>query len=296
MNERVKKEVVNYILIGILAIGFALMYQLFIIPNKFAPAGLNGIATMVQYKLGFSVGYFSLLINVPLCIYAYFCVNKEFALKSLCFCVSYSLSYLLLQQLDLSAVQYDANGVDTVFPCLLAGICGGCVYGLCVRFNASTGGTDIVSKAISAKRPLLNFFWVTFALNAVVAFVSLFVYGTDGGSFEVDYKPACLCILYCFMSSFLGSRILQGYHTAYKFMIVTPHAEALEKDIIAYLQHGATRLNGKGIYSDDDKVVLMCVVNKHQIVDFKNILKKYPDTFTFIETVNETVGNFKKIK
>ncbi len=295
-GKAVRKNVVEYSAICIIAIIFALMYQLFIIPNRFAPAGLNGIATMIQHKLGFSVGYFSLIINIPLCIYAYFCVNKSFALRSLAFCLAYSISYLLFQRIDMSAIEYDAQGIDTIFPCLIAGLFGGFTYGSCVRLNASTGGTDIVSKGISQKKPMLDFFWLTFVINAVVAFVSLFVYGTDGGKFELDYKPACLCILYCFMSSFLGGRILQGYKTAYKFIVITRNAEELEEDILRYLHHSATRLYGKGVYSEDDKVVLLCVVNKHQIADFKNILKKYPGTFTLIETVNETLGNFKKIK
>ncbi len=295
-GRRLRRSIFEYFAICGMAIVFALMYQLFVVPNKFAPAGINGIATMVQYKLGFSIGYFSLIINVPLCIYAYFCVNKEFALRSLAFCLAYSLSYLLFQQLDLSAIVYDTDGHDTVFPCLIAGLIGGGVYGICFRLNASTGGTDIVSKGISKKKPTLNFFWITFALNAVVAVVSLFIYGSGEGGFSIDYKPACLCVLYCFLSSFLGNRILQGYKVAYKFLIVSPHTDKIEQEIIERLQHSATRVNGKGIYSEDDKEVLICVVNKHQIVDFKNILRKYPDTFTMIETVSETVGNFKKIK
>ncbi len=295
-SNSLRKNIVDYSAICVVAALLALIYHLFIVPNRFAPAGLNGIATMVQYKLGFSIGYFSLIINIPLCIFAYFCVNKEFAIKSLTFCLTYSGVYLLLGQFDLSAIQYNANDVDTIFPCLIAGLFGGFTYGTCVRLNASTGGTDIVSKAISQKKPMLDFFWITFTINAIVAFVSLFVYGTDGDGFQLDYKPACLCILYCFMSSFLGGRILQGHKTAYKFIVITRHAEELEEDILKHLHHSATRLYGKGVYSEDDKVVLLCVVNKHQIADFKNILKKYPGTFTLIETVNETVGNFKKIK
>ncbi len=296
-RKKIGKTIVQYSFICGIAIAFAMMYRLFVIPNNFAPAGLNGIATMVQHKLGFSIGYFSLIINVPLCIYAYFFVNKEFALKSLTFCLAYSLSYLVFQKIEaLDAIEYRTNGHDTIYPCLIAGLMGGAVYGFCVRLNASTGGTDIVSKAISQRKPMLNFFWVTFCINVVVAVISLFVYGTDGGGFKLDYRPACLCILYCFMSSFLGGRILQGYQTAYKFIIITKHIDELEKDILKSLRHSATRLSGEGIYSEDKKEVLLCVVNKHQISDFKNILKKYPETFAVIETVNETVGNFKKIK
>ncbi len=297
-KARIKREIFDYAKICVIAILFALMYQLFIIPNDFAPAGLNGIATMIQYKFGFSIGYFSLIINVPLCIFAYFKVEKEFALRSLAFCLAYSGSYLLFQKFDLSAITYNANGIDTIFPCLIAGMASGFVYGMCFRVNASTGGTDIVAKGISKKKPMLDFFWIIFAINAAVAFASLFVYGTgraDGG-FQLEYKPAALCILYCFMSSFIGSRFLQGSRTAYKFMIITSHGEELEEEILHKLRHSATRLHGEGIYSETEKEILMCVVNKHQLVEFKNILKKYPDTFAFIETVNETVGNFKRIK
>ncbi len=296
-TSKIKKAVVEYAVIILIAAGLALMYQIFIIPNDFAPAGLNGIATMIQYKFNFSIGYFSIIINIPLCVLAYFVVSKRFAVRSLVFCLTYSGVYLVLQQFDISDVQYDANGVDTIFPCLIAGLFSGFVYGVCARLSASTGGTDIVSKAISVKKPFLNFFWITFVLNAVVAVASLFVYGTgEDGTFALDYKPACLCILYCFMSSFLGNKILQGTKGAYQFIIVTQHSEQIEKEILETLHHSATRLHGTGVYSDQGKDILMCVVNKHQVIEFKNILKKYPDTFAFIEMVNETVGNFKKIK
>ena len=61
-------------------------------------------------------------------------------------------------------------------------------------------------RIISTKKPELNFFWVTFALNAVVAAISFFVYAeTDAsGHLIYNYKPVCLCILYCFISSFVG--------------------------------------------------------------------------------------------
>ncbi len=293
----VKRYIIDFLLIFAIAVLLALTYTIFIIPNDFAPAGINGIATMVQKKLGFSIGYFSLIVNVPLCILAYFFVNKQFAIKSLVFCLVYSGSYLLFTKvIDFTTFQYNAKGVNTIFPCLIAGMIGGLVYGLCFRVNACTGGTDIVAKWISQKKPLLNFFWITFAMNAVVAFSSLFVFVESESAQIFSYEPVCLCMLYCFLSSFIGNRILQGYKTAYLFTIVTEHPDEIENDIITILHHSATRIKGNGIYSGSEKVVLSCVVNKHQVVDFKSILSKYSNTFTYIELINETVGNFKKIK
>lgn len=293
----------EYVFIVLLGLLLSCSYLLFITPNHFAPAGINGIAVMVQYTLNFSIGFMSLIINVPLCIFAYFFVDKKFAVKTFVFCVCYSLFYLLLQYMfnkypTLKAYQYDAfaenkNGIDTIYPVLIAGLISGFCYGLLFRFNGSTGGTDIIAKYISKKRPYLNFFWVMFILNALVAICSMFVYSENG---IIDYKPACLCMLYCFTSSFIGNLMLKGYKSAYKFIIVSKNVAEIEKEIIENLHHSATRINGKGIYSGEQKQVLLCIVNKHQIVDFSIIIKKYPDTFAFIENVNETLGNFKKIK
>ena len=52
----------TYFVIALIAVISALNYELFIFPNKFAPAGLNGICTMIQYVFGINVGYMSLII------------------------------------------------------------------------------------------------------------------------------------------------------------------------------------------------------------------------------------------
>ena len=79
-------EILAILKIVAVAVLLAFNYQLFIVENGFAPAGLNGIATMIQYKTGFSIGYVSLLINIPLCVFAFFFLLKQFGyLGDLCF-------------------------------------------------------------------------------------------------------------------------------------------------------------------------------------------------------------------
>lgn len=291
-------KLLSYLSIAFSAILLAFVYQLFIVKNGFAPAGLNGIATMVQYKTGFSIGFMSLIINIPLCVLAYFLISKRFALRSLCFCLVYSVVFLYLQELGLEQFQYNAQGHDTIYPVILSGVLSGFVYGVCFRNRASTGGTDIVSKYISKKKPDLNFFWITFALNTLVAFASFFVYAEQGtdGSIIYNYKPVCLCVMYCFLSSYVGSVILKGFKTACKFTIITSHPKDITQDVIETLHHSCTEIAAVGSYNKEEKTVLICIINKHQIVDFQNILNKYDNTFSFSETVNETYGNFKKIK
>ncbi len=297
VNFDKKTQVIEYLAIICIGIIFALSYTLFVTPNHFAPAGINGIAVMVQYKLGFSIAYMSLIINVPLCVIAYFLVDKRFAVKTLTFCLAYSFSYLFLSTVDLSRFIYDANNVDTIYPVIISGLISGFSYGMLFRFNSCTGGTDIISRWISKKNPHLNFFWVTFTLNAVVAMLSYFVYSNEiDGVIIYDYKPVCLCLLYCFLSSFMGNRVISGIKKAYKFIIVTDTPDEIEKQITKNFHHSATRLNGIGSFSGKEKYVLICAVNKHQAIDFQNMLKKYPNTFTFMEIIDGTIGNFKHVK
>ena len=286
------KKVFPYLQILFSAVLLAFVYYVFIITNNFAPAGLNGIATMIQYKTGFSISYMSLLINIPLSVLAYFLVQKDFAVKTFLFSVVYSAAFLLLQNSDLTFIQYNALGHDTIYPVILSGVLGGAVYGTCFRNNASTGGTDVISRYINKVRPETNFFVVTFLLNGVVAISSIFVY-SEG---VLNYKPMALCILYCFLSSFVGNLLLKTTKTAYKFTVITAHKEELVEEITKSLHHGCTELDVTGSYTGSKRTMLICVVNKHQLHDFQNILAKYPDTFSYFEVVSETYGNFKHIK
>ena len=298
MAKKSLKAIQEYAAIVLLAAASACVYHLFVIRNNFAPAGLNGIATMIQYKTGFSIGYMTLLINIPLCVLAYFTVDRRFAVRSLSYCLVYSCTYLILQNLDLTAIQYDTHGHDTIYPVILSGVLSGAVHGLCIKNNGSTGGTDILSKYISKVRPELNFFYVVFCFNAAVAIISLFVYAESGDTSSVlfNYKPACLCILYCFISTYVGNQIIVGTQKAYKFTVITNHPEEITTEIFKVLRHGSTKVEAVGSYNNEERTILLCVVNRHQLADFKNILVKYKDTFSYCETVNETYGNFKRIK
>ena len=178
-KQKVRSRILDCLFMLVLAFLFALSYQLFIVKNQFAPSGFSGIATMVEYKTGFSVGYLTLILNVPLCIFAYFCITKEFAVKTFIFSVAYSLFLLVLQSLELSAFQYDAQGVDTIFPALIAGSVSGFVYGIAFRRNSSTGGTDVIAKYVSKRDTQLTFFWINFVAFITLLYVFFFILTTS---------------------------------------------------------------------------------------------------------------------
>ena len=117
-----KKALTYGVIMGI-AVVCALNYQLFVFPNKFAPSGLNGICTMIQYVTGINIGYLSLLINLPLALWVYRFVSKPLALRSMVYVLTFSVVSVLMDYVDLSRfVYYTENGTSAILGPLVAGI------------------------------------------------------------------------------------------------------------------------------------------------------------------------------
>lgn len=289
MKSSVGRQVKSYAVVVGMAVLMGLSYEFLVFPNAFAPAGINGLATMIQYVFHISVGYFSLVINIPLLLLAWKKVDRDFAIKSLTFVLVFSAVTLTLNQVDLSAVAYHTdNGNSAILGPVAAGVVSGAVYGTVIRQNGSTGGTDIVAAWVRKGHPEASLVWIIFGLNASVAVLSFFVYGCQ-------FEPVILCLIYCYLSSHISDRILKGGKRAIKFEVVTDQAEEIAHLLMAELRHGVTLLPAHGMYSEQPRKLLVCVVNCHQIVQFQKILERFPGSFAYVSEVNETVGNFKHI-
>ena len=281
------KKVLTYLVIVAIAMICALSYEVFIFPNKFAPAGLNGICTMVQYVFDISVGYLSLLINLPLAIWIYFSVSKPLALRSMVYVVTFSVALLVLDHVDLSAFAYSSQSSAILGP-LVGGIINGACYSQLLKASAYTGGTDFIAALIHKNHPEKSIFGLIFTMNAAVAILSYFVY---------DYKmePVILCILYSFASSTLSEKVVKSGRTAVRFEIITDHPQELSDAIIHKLRHSATLIPAKGVYSGRDTNVLICIVNRTQVAALSAIIRRHSNTFAVISQVNEVMGNFLHI-
>ena len=283
------KKILTYAVIVFVALVCALNYHLFVFPNQFAPAGLNGICTMVQYLSGISVGYLSLLINIPLALMVYFLVSKPLAIRSMVYVITSSVALVLLEYVDLAPFQYATeSGTSKILGPLVAGVIYGYCYRLLIQCSAYSGGTDFIAALIHKYKPEKSTIFLIFGLNSAVAMISYFVYG-------YQIEPVILCILYCFTSSTISDKLTKSGRSAIRFEIVTDYPRQIADEIITKLHHSATLIPGKGMYMGKEKNILICVVNRSQMTTLSRIVAKYPDTFTIMSSVNEVVGNFKKI-
>lgn len=281
------KIAASYIMVLLVAFVMALNYQLFVFPNSFAPAGVNGILTMIQYVLGIKVSFASIVINIPLALLTFFMDNKTRALRSLTYSIAFSAFLALLDNVDLSRFVYSTTISTFLGPAVAGLISGACGY-MMHTMNAHLGGTEFVAILIHRKKPSFNFFSVIFALNVAVAAISYFVY---------DYKiePVLLCIIYCYFSSAVRDNMDRKYQSAIRCEIVTEHPDELCDAVIHKLHHTATVYPAKGSFSGREKTVLICVVNPSQVTELARLVEKFPDSFVTLSQVSSVIGNFKRL-
>lgn len=283
------KKAWTYLVIVLLALGASLNYELFVFPNQFAPSGLNGICTMIQHISGISVGYLSLLINLPLALWCYIEVSKPIATRSMVYVLTFSLGLLILEHVDLSAFHYATeNGTSKILGPLVAGVIQGYVYSILMKASAYTGGTDFISAIVHKRNPNKSVLGFSFTLNVFVAIASYFVYG-------YQMEPVILCILYSFMSSTVGGRLQKSGREAICFEIITDYPEEITREIIEKTGHSTTMVPARGMYSGKETNMLICVVNKTQAAAVIDICRSYRNTFTIMDPVGQVVGNFKNM-
>ena len=281
----------DYLAIIAMAVLMALNYQVFILQNAFAPSGLNGLATMIQYLFHFSVGYFSLIINIPLAIACWLFVNRRFAVRTIIFTLTFSGALLLLQnRIDMSRFIYHTDdGRSTLLAPVVSGAINGFIYGTTIRHGGSTGGTDFIGEFVHKRWPGFSMTKVVLTLNVTIAGLSYFVY-------DFNIEPVVLCIIYSLLTSIVADRWVQSGKRAWRVEMITGHPEEVTKAVIEELHHSTTVLKAEGGYSHQGKTMLVCIINYSQIAHMESILSRFHDTFACVMPVNETLGNFRKIR
>ena len=253
----------------------------FLVPNKIAPGGVSGLATILHYTLNLPVGVVMLVINVLLFLVAFRQMGKKFAFKSL-----YST---VLLSLLLDIIQIPAPTTDRFLACVYGGVLMGIGIGLVFRGGASTGGTDLVARMIHKKFRTIGENWLLFILDfAVVVMAAIF--------FDTELALYALAAVY--LSSKLIELVSEGLRTPMAFYIISQKPEAISKRIIDEMERGVTALTGVGMYSGEQRNILFCILEgQHQVATLKRIIKEEDrKAFVSMTAVREVMGEgFKEL-
>lgn len=188
------------------------------------------------------------------------------------------------------------GGSERIVHGLLGAVAGGIFLGIALAVMlkqcGTSGGTSILASIINKKFRNLSVSMLTSAFDAIVVFVSIFVYWGDNFTSIID--PVLLALVSLFVTSKVCDAILQGFKTAYKFEIITSNPEELSQEIMQKLHRGVTCMAAEGMYSHKNKSMLICVIRKRQLAELQRIIRRYPDTFAYFTSTSEVYGRFLK--
>lgn len=266
-------------------------YHFFQNSNGFAPGGVGGLATITYHLFSDRVSWSVLMLafNLPIFVSVSAVVNKKLGLILSIYMlvqsfIPYFYNWLGASPYCLANNQDDFN---IIFACIAAGVVSGCGFSIMLKRFGASGGTYGISALIKKARPEMNIAYVSFIMDASVVLIAFFVYG-------MKVTPAMCTLMNLFIANIIVDRGLNGIKNGYKFEIITSNPQALSEELMTRLKHGVTEITVHGMYSDTDKYMLICIVNKRQIGEMMKILKRYPDTFASFGKVNEVFGNFKR--
>ncbi|MBO4972728.1 MAG: YitT family protein [Clostridia bacterium] len=294
MNKK-KSDIKNLILDILCATAAGIIvgsaYYFFQNSNGFAPGGVGGLATITHHLLANRISWSILMVsfNLPIFILVSALIDKKLGVILSLYMVVQSFIPRLYEVLGAKPYCLANNHEDfnIVFACIATGVISGFGFSLMLKRFGASGGTYGISALIKKMKPEMNIAYVSFVMDTCVVFIAFFVYG-------MKITPVICTLLNLFIANIIVDHGLSGIKNGYKFEIVTNDPELLSKELINRLHHGVTSIQVHGMYSDTDKYMLVCIINKRQIGEMMKIIKGHPDTFASFEKVSEVFGNFKR--
>ena len=280
LNQKKRMIEIGGTILGsfIIAVGVSL----FLLPNQLSSGGISGIATITYYLFRIPMGTMILVINVPLFIISLYKVGKSFFLKSLVGTISLSIFIDLLDKVK-------PLTQDRFLACVYGGIIIGFGTAILLKAHSSTGGSDLVSYVAKKYKPTIRTSNIITIIDIVIII------------FNVIFFKEIEIGLYSAIAIYLMGKMIdivfEGVYFTKLILIISDKTEEIAKEIEEKIQRGATGLYGKGMYTNQEKLVLMCAASRKDVGRIKMIARGIDQkSFIIITNSREVVGlGFKKI-
>lgn len=286
MNKKKKtlsSEIQSYfgITLGTLIMAFG--FNSFSIPNKIAPGGFSGLATVLYHLTGYPVGLVTLIFTIPLFIATVKLLGGRFGVKTLYGTVLLSLSVDIIMRTP--PITH-----DIFLASVFGGVILGAGVGVVFKFGGTTGGTDLLASIMHKYfRGISIGTWLMIIDSLVVIFA-----GVVFRDIEIT--------LYSTLTMFLVMKVIdliqEGMSYAKAFYIISSKSEAIAQAILTDMDRGVTLLEAKGGYTGDKRSIVFCVVHRTQIFQMKDLVKQVdPEAFVILGDVYEVLGQgFKEFE
>ena len=274
MSTSLREELKNDLLVVVGLLVAAAAYRMYLIPNQVVNGGFTGVGQLLNHATGISVGLVNIALNVPLFLISMKSMGLRFGVRSL---IAMVLMSLLIDHIPLPPATDDM---------LLASVYGGALsgigFGLVLRGNATTGGTDMLAALLHRLVPVIKVSYAIFMIDGLVIIASAFVF---------EAQAAMYGLISAFLCNVLIDLVLEGPNSAHSYFIISDKSEAIAEKIMHEMNRGVTGLEAVGMYSQQHKQVLLCVVNRFEAMRLRRIIfEADPHAFVVANKAKEVLG------
>lgn len=245
-----------------------------IVPNQIADGGVTGIAIILYYLFSWPISWTILLLNLPLFILGLRKVGRTFLVFSIVGVALFSATLSLTANLPVLTN-------DLLLAVIFGGVLSGIGMGIIFRSRGSLGGTDILA-ILLARTTSFSVGQILLGIDAII-FLGV----------AILFRPemAMYAMIYMFIATRVVDLVQEGLSHSKAVMVITAHPQIIANEIMAKLERGVTFFQATGAFSGEDKQVVYCILNRAELSQFKEIIrKKDAKAFVAISEVPEVVG------
>lgn len=277
----IKKHAYEAVLLIIGCFIMACGTSFFLLPNQLSSGGFAGLATISYYLLKIPLGTTMFALNIPLFIFSYIRIGRNFLIKSL---LGSSILAIFIDLLD----QFPALTQDRFLGCVYGGIAMGIGTAIILKSSSSTGGTDLLSYIIRSYKP-------HYRTSSLIVGVDILIIALNVIFFR-DIEIGLYSAITIYLMGKMIDIIFEGVNFTKIMFIVSDKYEKIAKEIGNKVDRGSTGIYAKGMYTKEDKMMLLCVGSRNEIAKIKQIAVSIDKkAFIIISNARETWGKgFKK--
>lgn len=276
----VKAEIRRYFFMVIGCICYSLSLTAFLIPNKIVGGGVSGAASLINIVTGLPTGIFIVLINAPILLFGFRLMGWQFILR--CFITTATLG-LSTELLTLIFEKIPLITDNKLLAALYGGILQGLGIGLFIKYETSSGGTELLGRITYHLLPFFTIATHVAILDGIVVILGALVLK--------NIENILYALILIFVSAKISDIVIMGLTRSKLCFIVTDCAENISEYLITHSPRGVTLVKGEGMYSKTEKGVLMTCVKNNQIANLKRWVKQLDGhAFVIVCDANEVYG------
>ena len=276
MKNKIVQTIQEYVIIALGCTIMAAGVSLFLLPNELSTGGFSGIATIVYYFFKVPMGVTVLALNIPLLIIAYFKIGKQLFARSIYGTIVFSLMIDLIDKIT-------PLTHDRFLGCIYGGIFAGIGTAIILKFDAATGGSDLLSHIIRAYKKQYKSSSLILSVDTVVIALNVIFFK----NIEIGLYSA----IAIFLMGKMIDLIFEGVNFTKVIFIISPKYEEIAGQISASINRGSTGLFSKGMYTDQEKLTLLCVGSRTEAYEMQSIAKDIDkEAFIIIMNAREVIG------